>query len=119
MAEPLSADVVVVGSGSGGAVVARRPVDAGVRVVLVEAGGADENPAIHDPPRLSLTRCLRLISRRSRVAMRANVSRKSGWEPTSCTSVVAQPASLASTSNSISSTVLPTPRRPESTRLRS
>jgi choline dehydrogenase len=39
MAEPLSADVVVVGSGSGGAVVARRPVDAGVRVVLVEADG--------------------------------------------------------------------------------
>jgi choline dehydrogenase len=38
MAEPLSADVVVVGSGSGGAVVARRLVDAGVRVVLVEAG---------------------------------------------------------------------------------
>jgi choline dehydrogenase-like flavoprotein len=66
MAEPSSADVVVVGSGSGGAVVARRLVDAGVRVVLVEAGGADENPAIHDPPRLSLTRCLRLLSRRSR-----------------------------------------------------
>ena len=59
--EPLSADVVVVGSGSGGAVVARRLVDAGVRVVLVETGGADENPAIHDPPRLSLTRCLRLM----------------------------------------------------------
>jgi choline dehydrogenase-like flavoprotein len=59
MAEPLSADVVVVGSGSGGAVVARRLVDAGVGVVLVEAGGADENPAIHDPPRLSLTRCAR------------------------------------------------------------
>ena len=61
----------------------------------------------------SLIRCLRLISRSSRAAMRAKVTRKSGCEPTSCTSVVAQPASLASTSNSISSTVLPTPRRPE------
>jgi choline dehydrogenase len=50
--EPIVADVVVVGSGSGGAVVARRLVDAGVRVALVEAGGADENPAIHDPPRV-------------------------------------------------------------------
>jgi len=45
--------------------------------------------------------------------MRANVTRKSGWEPTSCTSVLAPPASLASTSNSISKTVLPTPLRPE------
>lgn len=61
----------------------------------------------------SLIRCLRLISRNSRAAIRANVTRKSGCEPTSCTSVVAQPASLASTSNSISNTVLPTPRNPE------
>jgi hypothetical protein len=61
----------------------------------------------------SLMRWRRLISRSSRVAMRANVTRKSGCVPTSCTSVVAQPASLASTSSSISSTVLPTPRRPE------
>jgi choline dehydrogenase len=52
MRESLTADVVVVGSGSAGAVVTRRLVDAGVRVALVEAGGADENPAIHDPPRL-------------------------------------------------------------------
>jgi choline dehydrogenase len=52
MAESLAADVVVVGSGSGGAVVTRRLVDAGVRVALVEVGGADENPAIHDPPRV-------------------------------------------------------------------
>jgi choline dehydrogenase len=52
MAGEIAADVVVVGSGSGGAVVARRLVDAGIRVVLVEAGGADDNPAIHDPPRL-------------------------------------------------------------------
>jgi choline dehydrogenase len=45
-------DVAVVGSGSAGAVVARRLVDAGVGVVLLEAGGADENPAIHDPARV-------------------------------------------------------------------
>jgi choline dehydrogenase len=47
-----SYDVVVVGSGSGGAVVARRLVDAGASVCVIEAGGLDENPAIHDPGRL-------------------------------------------------------------------
>jgi choline dehydrogenase len=49
---PFSADVIVVGSGSGGAVVARRLADAGAQVVLLEAGDADANPAIHDPGRL-------------------------------------------------------------------
>ena len=44
-----SYDVIVVGSGSGGAVVARRLVDAGASVCVIEAGGVDENPAIHDP----------------------------------------------------------------------
>lgn len=47
-----SADVVVVGSGSAGAVVARRVVDAGASVVLLEAGLPADNPAIHDPARL-------------------------------------------------------------------
>ena len=44
-------DYVVVGSGSGGSVVARRLVDAGASVALIEAGGRDANPAIHDPGR--------------------------------------------------------------------
>ncbi|MGW0710284.1 GMC family oxidoreductase [Streptomyces sp. NPDC002643] len=42
-------DHVVVGAGSAGCVVARRLVDAGRRVLLVETGGRDDDPAIHDP----------------------------------------------------------------------
>jgi choline dehydrogenase len=45
-------DVVVVGGGSGGAVVARRLVDVGAQVMLLEAGGRDDHPAIHDPGRV-------------------------------------------------------------------
>ena len=44
-------DYVVVGAGSAGAVLARRLVDAGASVALVEAGGAATNPAIDDPGR--------------------------------------------------------------------
>ena len=45
-------DVIVVGAGSAGSVLVRRLVDAGRSVVLLEAGGHDTNPAIHDPARL-------------------------------------------------------------------
>ena len=41
-------DVIVVGAGSAGSVVTRRLVDAGRRVLLLEAGGQDTNPMIHD-----------------------------------------------------------------------
>jgi choline dehydrogenase-like flavoprotein len=42
-------DHIVVGAGSAGCVIARRLVDAGRRVALIEAGGPDYNPAIHQP----------------------------------------------------------------------
>jgi choline dehydrogenase-like flavoprotein len=44
-------DYVVVGGGSAGCVVARRLLDGGATVALVEVGGPPTNPAIHDPGR--------------------------------------------------------------------
>jgi choline dehydrogenase len=48
----LVADYVVIGSGSSGSVITRRLLDAGATVVVLEAGGPDTNPAIHDPSRV-------------------------------------------------------------------
>ncbi len=51
-ADGFQADVIIVGGGSAGAAAARRLVDAGARVLLLEAGDTDANPAIHDPGRM-------------------------------------------------------------------
>ncbi|MEC3978208.1 GMC family oxidoreductase [Amycolatopsis sp. H20-H5] len=51
MTGKISYDVIVVGAGSTGCVVARRLVDRGARVLLLEAGGRDTDEAIHDPRR--------------------------------------------------------------------
>jgi choline dehydrogenase len=42
----VSYDVVIVGSGSAGCVIARRLVDSGARVLVLEAGGEDTNPEV-------------------------------------------------------------------------
>jgi choline dehydrogenase len=47
-----SFDHVVIGAGSAGCVVARRLVDAGAKVALVEAGGSADDPRITTPSRL-------------------------------------------------------------------
>jgi choline dehydrogenase len=44
-------DVIVVGAGSAGAAAARGLLDRGLKVLLLEAGRRDTNPAIHDPTR--------------------------------------------------------------------
>jgi choline dehydrogenase len=44
-----SADYVVVGSGSSGAIVARRLADSGARVILIEAGGHDNRLLVRKP----------------------------------------------------------------------
>lgn len=45
-------DHIVIGAGSSGSVVARRLVDAGRSVALVEAGGSDDDPDIYTPNRM-------------------------------------------------------------------
>jgi len=45
-------DAIVVGAGTSGSILTRRLVDAGRKVLLVEAGREDVNPAIHDPSRM-------------------------------------------------------------------
>ncbi len=45
----MQADFIVVGAGSGGCVLARRLLDAGARVLLLEAGGSDTHPLIGPP----------------------------------------------------------------------
>ena len=49
--EGFAPEVIVVGAGSAGCAATRRLVDAGVDVLLLEAGGPDDSPAIHDPAR--------------------------------------------------------------------
>ena len=44
-------DVIVVGAGSAGCALTRRLVDGGTSVLLLEAGGPDDSPAIHAPAR--------------------------------------------------------------------
>ena len=39
-------DAIVIGAGSAGSVIARRLVDAGQKVAVIEAGGHDTNPVI-------------------------------------------------------------------------
>lgn len=45
-------DHIVIGAGSAGAVVARRLVDAGREVAIIEAGGSDDHPDIQVPNRM-------------------------------------------------------------------
>ncbi|MFV0433437.1 MAG: GMC family oxidoreductase [Leucobacter sp.] len=45
-------DTIVIGGGSAGSAAVRRLHDAGQTVALIEAGGQDTNPAIHEPSRM-------------------------------------------------------------------
>lgn len=48
----MTTDILILGAGTAGSVLTRRLLDAGLRVTLVEAGGMDTNPAIHDLSRV-------------------------------------------------------------------
>ena len=51
MTDTITTDIAVLGGGTAGCVLARRLVDHGLRVTLVEAGPSDDDPAIADPMR--------------------------------------------------------------------
>ncbi|MGH2849003.1 MAG: GMC family oxidoreductase [Solirubrobacteraceae bacterium] len=51
MSEDRIVDIIVVGAGAAGSVVARRLHDAGARVLVLEAGGSNEDAMIADPQR--------------------------------------------------------------------
>ncbi|MFJ9389024.1 GMC family oxidoreductase [Nocardioides sp. NPDC101246] len=48
----MTTDILILGAGTAGSVLTRRLLDAGLRVTLVEAGGMDTNPAVHDLSRV-------------------------------------------------------------------
>ena len=49
----MAADYVIIGSGSAGSALAYRLGEAGMKVVVIEAGGTDAGPFINMPAALS------------------------------------------------------------------